>query len=60
MEKLKDWKAVIVPLYKILIWEKQWHPFAIAGGILTLYPFFPTNNLINLQNLLTCLMTCAI
>ncbi|XP_044755767.1 ADP-ribosylation factor-like protein 6-interacting protein 1 isoform X2 [Coccinella septempunctata] len=37
--KLENWKEIIIPLYKILIWEKQWHPFAIAGVTTSIFLF---------------------
>ncbi|XP_045474604.1 ADP-ribosylation factor-like protein 6-interacting protein 1 isoform X2 [Harmonia axyridis] len=37
--KLENWKEIILPLYKILIWEKQWHPFAVAGVSTAIFLF---------------------
>ncbi|KAK9890937.1 hypothetical protein WA026_012277 [Henosepilachna vigintioctopunctata] len=36
---LDSWKEVIIPVYKILIWEKQWHPVAIIGATNAIFMF---------------------
>ncbi|XP_026329482.1 ADP-ribosylation factor-like protein 6-interacting protein 1 isoform X2 [Hyposmocoma kahamanoa] len=37
---LEGWRMALLPLKSVLLWEQQWHPCAILGGISLLYLTF--------------------
>lgn len=37
---LEGWRMALLPLKSVLLWEQQWHPCAILGGISILYLIF--------------------
>merc|ERR1712136_430282 len=36
-ENLQDWKEILVHLKHILMWEEQWHPALVGGGVSLLF-----------------------